>query len=148
VETYSKYADVSNVAHIIFPIIPQGVAVQGHYSLRQDVIGWKQSTTTGKTLCKKVVVRQFAGANNVIVASVSNGSGLPGFGLGWNRPEGPGPGQEPRSNPTRCGLPGLLPEPDINPQFLTRLNLDCGFIFAVPATATPIKYLSSDRITI
>jgi len=67
---------------------------------------------------------------------------------GWNRPEGPGPGQEPPSNPTRSGLAGLLPGPDINPRFLAGLNLDRGSIFAVPATVAPIKYLSSDRITI
>ena len=83
-----------------------------------------------------------------VYTSVSNGSGLPGVGPGWNRPEGPGPSQELPSNPTRSGLAGLLPGPDINPRFLAGLNPDRGSIFAVPATVAPIKYLSSDRITI
>jgi hypothetical protein len=67
---------------------------------------------------------------------------------GWNRPEGPSPGQEPPSNPNRSGLTGLLPGLDINPRFLAGLNPHLGFIFAIPATVAPIKYLSSDRITI
>jgi len=32
------------------------------------VIGWRQSKTTGETLCGKVVVRQFARANNGLLA--------------------------------------------------------------------------------
>ena len=46
----------------------------------------------------------------IISISVSNGSGLPGFGPGWNRTEGPGPGQEPPSNPTRFVLAGCYPD--------------------------------------
>jgi len=42
--------------------------------------------------------------------SVSNRSGLPGFGAGWTRTEGPGPGQEPPSNPTRFVLAGCYPD--------------------------------------
>jgi len=86
--------------------------------------------------------------SNEHMISVSNSSGLPGFGPGWNRPKGPGPGQEPPSSPSCSGLAGLLPGPDINPRFLAGLNLDRGSIFAVPATVAPIKYLSSDRITL
>jgi hypothetical protein len=82
------------------------------------------------------------------VISVSNGSGLPGFSPGWNRPEGPGPDQEPPNIPTRTGLAGVLPRPDINPRFFPGLNPDHGSIFVVPATVAPIKYLSYDRITI
>jgi hypothetical protein len=78
--------------------------------------------------------------------SVSNGSGLPGFGPGWNRPEDPGPGQEPPSNPTRSVLAGLLPGPDINPRFFGRVEPGPRFRNMVPATLTPIKYLSYDRI--
>jgi len=33
-------------------------------SLGQDVIGWRQSETTGDTFDEKVVVRQFVRANN------------------------------------------------------------------------------------
>jgi hypothetical protein len=78
--------------------------------------------------------------------SVSNGSGLPGFGPGWNRPEDPGPGQEPPSNPTRSVLAGLLPGPDINPRFFGRVEPGPRFRNTVPATLAPIKYLSYDRI--
>jgi len=67
-ETHSKYADLSNVAGNIFSIIPHGVAVQASFSLGRDVIGWRQSITTGETLREKVVVRQYARANNGILA--------------------------------------------------------------------------------
>jgi len=56
-ETHSKYPDLSNVAHDIFSIIPHGVGVEVSYSLGRDVIGWRQSKTTGETLCEKVVSR-------------------------------------------------------------------------------------------
>jgi hypothetical protein len=42
--------------------------VEANFSLGRDVIGWRQSKTTGKTLREKVVVRQFAQANNGILA--------------------------------------------------------------------------------
>jgi hypothetical protein len=67
-ETHSKYADLSNVARDIFSIIPHGVGVEVSFSLGQDVIGWRQSKTTGETLREKVVVRQFARANHGILA--------------------------------------------------------------------------------
>jgi len=67
-ETHSKYADLSNVARDIFSIIPHGVRVEASFSLGRDVIGWRQSKTTGETLREKVVVRQFAQANNGILA--------------------------------------------------------------------------------
>jgi len=59
-EMHSKYADLSNVARNIFSIIPHGVGVEASFSLGRDVIGWRQSKTTGETLCKNVVVRQSA----------------------------------------------------------------------------------------
>jgi len=37
--------------------------------------------------------------------SVSNGGGLPGFGQGWKRPEGQGPGPELPSNLTQTVVP-------------------------------------------
>jgi len=67
-ETHSKYADLSNVARDIFSIIPHGVGVEASFSLGPGVIGWRQSKTTGETLCEKVIVRQFARANKVILA--------------------------------------------------------------------------------
>jgi len=42
--------------------------VEASFSLGQDVIGWRQSKTTDETLCENVVVRQFAPANNGILA--------------------------------------------------------------------------------
>ena len=49
-------------------ILPHGVGVEASLSLGRDVIGWRQSITTGKTLQEKVVVRQYARANNEILA--------------------------------------------------------------------------------
>jgi hypothetical protein len=59
-ETHSKNADLSNVAGVIFSIIPLGVGVEASFSLGRNFIGWRQSQTTGETLREKVVVRQFA----------------------------------------------------------------------------------------
>ena len=42
--------------------------MEASFSLGRDVIGWRQSKTTGETLRDKVVVRQFARANNGILA--------------------------------------------------------------------------------
>jgi len=67
-ETHSKYADLSNVARDVFSIIPHGVRVEASFSLARDVIGWRQSKTTGETLREKVVVRQFARANRGLLA--------------------------------------------------------------------------------
>jgi len=67
-EMYSKYPDLSNLARDIFSIIPHGVGVEASFSLGRDVIGWRQSKTTGETLRAKVVVRLFARANNGILA--------------------------------------------------------------------------------
>jgi len=67
-EMHSKYADLSNVARHIFSIMPHGVGVETSFSLGQDVIGWMQSKTTGETIREKVVVRQYAPANNGILA--------------------------------------------------------------------------------
>jgi hypothetical protein len=47
---HSKYANFSNVACDIFSIIPHGVGVEASISLRRDVIGWRQSKTTGDAL--------------------------------------------------------------------------------------------------
>ena len=67
-EAHSKYANLSNVAHDIFSIIPHGVGVEASFSFGRDVIGWRQSMTTGSTPRENVVVRQFAQANNEILA--------------------------------------------------------------------------------
>ena len=63
-----KYPDRCNVARAIFFIIPHGLAVEASSSLGRDVIGGRQSKTTGEAFCQKVVVRQFARANNGILA--------------------------------------------------------------------------------
>jgi hypothetical protein len=68
-ETHPKYADLSNVARDIFSIMLHGVGVEASFSLGRDVIGWRQSGTTGGTLRENVVVRQFAEAKNGILAS-------------------------------------------------------------------------------
>jgi len=52
----------------ISSIIPHGVGVHTSLSLGRDVIGWRQSKTTGETLHETVIERQFARANNGIVA--------------------------------------------------------------------------------
>ena len=67
-ETHSKYTDHPNVARDIFSIIPHGVGVEASFSLGRDFISWRQSKTTGDTLHDEVVVRQFAWANNGILA--------------------------------------------------------------------------------
>jgi len=67
-ETHSKYADLSNVARDIFSFIPHGVGVEASFSPGRDVIGWRQSKTTGETLREKVIVRQFAWGNNGILS--------------------------------------------------------------------------------
>jgi len=67
-EMHSKYADLFNVVRDIFSIIPHGVRVESSFSLGRDVIGWRQSKTTGDSIREKVVVRQFARANNGILA--------------------------------------------------------------------------------
>jgi len=67
-ETHSMYADLSNVARDIFSIIPHGVGAEASFSLGRDVIGWRKSKATDENLRRKVVVRQFAGPNNVILA--------------------------------------------------------------------------------
>jgi len=66
-ETHSKYTDLSDVARATFFIIPQGVGVEASIFLGRDVIGWRQSNTTGETLRETVIVRQFAGDNDGIL---------------------------------------------------------------------------------
>jgi hypothetical protein len=67
-ETHSKYANLSNVARDIFSIIRHGVGVEASFSLGRDFIAWRQSKTIGETLREKVFDRQFARANNGILA--------------------------------------------------------------------------------
>jgi len=56
-EMHSKYTDLSNVAQQIFFFIPNGVVLEASFSLVRDMIGWRESRTTGGTLWEKVVVR-------------------------------------------------------------------------------------------
>jgi hypothetical protein len=69
-EMHSKYSDLSNVARDIFSIIPHGVRADASLSLGRDVIGYRQSKTTGQTIHEKAVVRQFGLANNGILAGM------------------------------------------------------------------------------
>jgi len=63
---HSKYTDLSNVVCDILSIIPQGVSVEASFALGWNVIGCRQSKTTGKTIRETLVVRQFASANHRI----------------------------------------------------------------------------------
>jgi len=65
---HSKYIDHANVAPDIFSTTPHGVGVEASSSIPQDVIGWRHSIITGETLREQVVVREFACANNGIMA--------------------------------------------------------------------------------
>jgi len=67
-ETPSKHIDTSILALDTFSIIPHGVGVDACFFLGQDIIGWRQSKSTGKTLGEKVVVSQFTWANNGLFA--------------------------------------------------------------------------------
>ena len=67
-EMHSKYANHSNVVRDRFSIIQHGVGVKASFSLGGDVISWMQSKTTGETFRETVIVRQFAPANNGILA--------------------------------------------------------------------------------
>ena len=62
-----KYANVSNVAHNIFSIIPHAVSEEPRFSVGQDVIGWRYSKTRGETICEKFIVWQSARANTRIL---------------------------------------------------------------------------------
>jgi len=68
-QMHSKYADLSNEAHDKLSPIAHGVGVKASFSIRRDVVGWRQSKTTGETLQEIVVVRQFARGNNRILAA-------------------------------------------------------------------------------
>jgi len=83
-----------------------------------------------------------------VLGSVSNGSGLPGFGAVLNQTKIPGLGQEPPSNPNRVTSARLLPGPDINPQLFGQVLPTAEPHFRKHITWAPIKYFSSDCITI
>lgn len=74
-ESHGTYAVLANVARDVFSVMPHGVGVEASFSLGRDVIGWRQSKTTGATLREKVVVRQFARANNGVLAGDEADSG-------------------------------------------------------------------------
>ena len=67
-ETHSMFADLANVARDIFSIMPHGVGVEASFCLGRDILGWRQSKTTAESLREKVVVRQYARANNGVLA--------------------------------------------------------------------------------
>lgn len=49
-------------------VVPHSVRVEANVSLGCDVISWRHPKTTGNTVQVKVIVRQFAGANNGTLA--------------------------------------------------------------------------------
>jgi len=67
-EMHWKYANHSNVACDKFTIIPYNVGLEIRFSFRWEFIGWGQSTTAAVTLREKDFLRQFAQANNGILA--------------------------------------------------------------------------------
>ena len=75
-EMHLNYTNLSNPARNIFDIIPHGVRVEARFSLGRDVISWRQSKTKGETLQEEVVVRQFARANNGILADADAALGM------------------------------------------------------------------------
>jgi len=64
----SKYVNLSNLTFNVFLIIPHGVGVEACSSLGQQLICWRQSTTTDETLGENVIVRQVPQANQGIMA--------------------------------------------------------------------------------
>jgi len=67
-ETQPNYVDRSDVVWDIISIRPHGIGAEARHSLGQDVIGWRQSRTKGKTLCKIVIVRQLPWVNTWLLA--------------------------------------------------------------------------------
>jgi len=76
--------------------------------------------------------------------SVSNCSGLPGFGSGWNRTQFPGPGLDPPSILGHVPWVGLPPALDINERVCRRFEPPPQLNVRFPATLPRIKYLCSD----
>ena len=56
------------MARDITSTIPHSVRVEASFSLWRDLIGWRQSVTTGENLRETVIVRQIAGDNLRILA--------------------------------------------------------------------------------
>ena len=67
-EMHPNYTYLSNVALDIFSITPHGVRVEACFTYVQDLIGWRRSKTTGDTMRKNVIIRQFAQVNSAILA--------------------------------------------------------------------------------
>jgi len=61
--TYTKYANLSNVAWDIFSIIAHGIWLVARFFFERNAISWKQWNPTSKTLHENVIVRQFARAD-------------------------------------------------------------------------------------
>jgi len=67
-EQHSRYCNLSNMAGNNFSTMTHGVWVEARLSLERDVINRRQSKMTHKTLRERAVVRQFARANDGILA--------------------------------------------------------------------------------
>ena len=132
--------------HVMCSPLETSLDTAGSYIGRQDILRRFRVCRPKEDEPLKAYFTKFSNYCIPLVHRVSNGSGLPGFGPSWNRPEGPGLGQEPPSNPTRVTSSQLLPGPDINPRFSGRVVPGLRFHITVPATLPPIKYMSCDRI--
>jgi hypothetical protein len=132
------YADHSNMACDILSILPHGVRVEASFSLGPDVIGWRQSKSTGVTLREKVVVQQFASAINESMAGT-----VPELVLAMVADY---PAEDRVRNWTGWSSPGCYPENRGTHRVRGGVGTRPLFHITVPATVGPIKYLGSDRI--
>ena len=71
-ENFGEYAVLARMARDIFSVIPHGVGVESSFSLGRDLIGWRQSSTNGETLRRKVIVRQYARSNPGLLPRVND----------------------------------------------------------------------------
>jgi hypothetical protein len=67
-ETHPKFDDFSNGARDRFSIISHGIRVEASLSYGRNLIRWRQSKTTGESLCVRVVVMQCGRANSGLLA--------------------------------------------------------------------------------
>lgn len=66
-ETHLKYTNLYNQARNKFSILPLDVGVAGSVLHGRDDIILRLSTTTGETLCQKVMVKKLTSADNRIL---------------------------------------------------------------------------------
>jgi len=122
-EIHSKYADLSDVACDIISMIQQDVAVEAGCSVWGDVIGWRLLKTIREKLRKKVVLRQYADANDRIWQVIMQYWIWPK--LKWHRSEERWRGKDIARNGQCAWLFGYVarqPEPLCYQEGITRSN--------------------------